>query len=129
MHQDLLTTINKRSLISVMNNSKWAKLANALMNLEKMEPFVRIKDIYEDEPSGFSLFDWTFSEYNPARLEWVDINPIQKVHRGRLISDLEVDVTELVLNAILSTKIPYSKEESYFRIWGYYEAGKVPDFL
>ena len=100
------------------------------MDLEEKEPFVRIRDIYDEgEPNGFSLFDWTFSEYSSERLMWVDISPIRKVRRGRLVKDEIVDNSEYVLAALLSTKTPYSMSGINYRVWGYYEAGRTPEFL
>ncbi|GGX68942.1 DUF6678 family protein [Saccharospirillum salsuginis] len=129
MIERLKKVIEERNLVSVMNNTKWEKLANSLMDLGKDEPYVRVKDIYDEESSGFSLFDWTFSEYSPSRLEWVDISPIRKVRRGRLVADFEIDNTEIVHEAILKSQVPYSMEGNNFRVWGYFEAGTIPEFL
>lgn len=60
-----------------MNNTKWNRFGSAICNEPKLEPLVRIKDLLNEDSSGFSLIDWIFSEFDPARLEWVDITPIK----------------------------------------------------
>ena len=112
-----------------MNNTKWIRFASAICSEAKYEPFVRIKDLLTEESSGFSLMDWTFSEFNPARLEWVDIDPIKREHLGKLIPDKETDISDYVKKALIQSNTPYSIEGKYFRIWGYHEPTKSPKFV
>jgi hypothetical protein len=129
MHPALLKIINERNLVSVMNNTKWKRLAKAITAERELEPFVRSKDIIDESITGFSLNDWGFTEYNPAIFEWLDIDPIKRNRVGGLVPDIETDITSFILQALAESNVPYSKEGNYFRVWGYYVSGKVPTFL
>lgn len=129
MHEKLLRLIEERNLVSVMNNTKWNKFGIEICSESKFEPFVRIKDLLSQEPSGFALMDWTFSEFNPARVEWVDIDPVKREYLGKLIPDKETDISGYIKKALIQSNTPYSIEGKYFRIWGYHEPTKIPRFM
>lgn len=129
MNPVILKIVNERNLVSLMNDTKWKKFAKAITAQEELEPFVRSKDITDETISGFALKDWGFTDYNPAIIEWVDIDPIKRKYVGRLAPDIEMDITGYILNALAESNVPYSKEGEYFRVWSYYVAGQVPKFL
>lgn len=129
MHPNILKMIDDRNLVSAMNNTKWKRLAQAITTDREFEPFASVKDLDEAESDGFSLLDWKFSEFNPALIEWVDIDPIKRKRVGGLIPDIETDVSSYVLAALKTSNVPYSIEDGMYRVWGYYDPASAPSFV
>ena len=129
MHRDILKLINEHNLISVMNNTKWKKLAIAIESDAQKEPCVSVKFLYEQEPTGYSLMDWDLGVHNCTLFEWVDIDPIKRIRIGGLVPDKEIDLTSSVLEMLNSNNIPYSIESGMYRVWGYYASGNMPAFV
>ncbi|WP_354667916.1 DUF6678 family protein [Paraglaciecola arctica] len=57
MHPDILNFINEHNFVSVMNNTKWNKLATLIESDPQKEPSVSVKFLNEVEPTGYSLMD------------------------------------------------------------------------
>ena len=129
MHPHMLKMIDDRKLVSAMNRTKWDRLAQAITVDSEFEPNVREKDLDEAEPSGFCLIDWTFSEFNPALIEWIDIDPIKRKRVGALVPDIETDVSTYILDALKNSNVPYSIEGGKYRVWGYYDPSDAPNFV
>jgi len=129
MHPNILKMIDERSLVSAMNRTKWERLAQAITQESELEPTVRMQELGEEEPSGFSLLDWKFSEFNPALVEWIDIDPIKRKRAGGLVPDIETDVSAYILDALKNSNVPYSMEDGMYRVWGYYEPASAPNFV
>ena len=121
--------ISDRNLVSAMNNTKWIKLANAITADNGSEPTARVKNLDEVEPSGYSLLDWNFSEFNPALIEWIDIDPVKRKRLGALVPDKKMDVSNYIVEALKASNVPYSIENEMYRVWGYYDPAIAPDFV
>jgi len=129
MHRDIFKFIDENNYVSVMNNTKWNKLGVAIEANEDKEPCVRVKFLFEDEPTGYSLMDWNFENHNCTLFEWIDIDPIKKIRIGGLVPDKEIDLSTHVLEILSQNNIPYSIENGMYRVWGYYASGNVPVFV
>jgi hypothetical protein len=129
MHRDILNFINEHNLVSVMNNTKWNKLATAIVANDNKEPCVRVKFLRENEPTGFSLMEWNLEVHNCTLFEWIDIDPIKRIRVGGLVPDKEINLTSHVLEILNQNNIPYSIENGMYRVWGYYTSGNVPTFV
>ena len=112
-----------------MNNTKWNKLGAAIEADEKKKPCVRVKFLFEDEPTGYSLMDWNFEYHNCTLFEWIDIDPTKKIRIGGLVPDKEIDISTYILEILNQNNVPYSIENGMYRVWGYYASGNVPVFV
>jgi hypothetical protein len=129
MHKSILSIIEKRNLVSIMNNTKWYELASEMDSNPEKEPTVSVKSIFEDQATGFSLMDWEFGIKNCTAFEWLDINPIQKIRVGSLVADKQISLHTYIENLLKKHGILYSIEGECFRVWGYHETGKPPKFV
>lgn len=116
MHRDIFNFINEHNFVSVMNNTKWNKLATAIESDAQKEPCVSVKFLYEAEPTGYSLMDWDLENHNCTLFEWIDIDPIKRIRVGALVPDKEIDLNSHVLEMLNQNNIPYSMENGMYRV-------------
>lgn len=129
MDEDLLKIINTRQLVSVMNKTKWRELCEDFKAIQNLNIKVRYKLISTDQMFGFSPVWWhQLLEDTPA-IEWLEFDPIVTKYRGRLLSDEVTDRSSEILNILKKHSIKYSKEGSYFKVWGYISAVTNPEFV
>lgn len=121
MKEDPLTKyIHANQLASVMNNTKWRELADAMTSNLDFEPQVRVRYLLDERTYGFSHLDWGSVRSRENRyIEWMDLDPIRHDHVGRLVSDLEMDFTLWLKQALQKHSIPFSEDNGIFRIYGY----------
>lgn len=117
-------------MASLMNATKWRALAAALTRTDRAGPKVRIKYLLEDRPCpGFSNLDWKWVKHGQSSvIEWLEIDPIARTFRGRLIPDKEEDKSEAIEAALKSVGVPFSIEGGRYRVWGYIKPGAQPTF-
>ena len=128
MNEVLLKIIDSRQLVSVMNKTKWKELCDSFSESIDFTPSVRYKCITSDEVTGFSLVWWNEMFRESAAFEWLDIDPVKRERRGRLVSDRETDYSDTVIGILKKYNIPYSIEEGCYRVWGYISKNENPDF-
>lgn len=128
MHKNLLDIINRRQLVSVMNNTKWRELCQEFGERHSLNISVRYKLITSDQVLGFSPVWWDELFAESSAIEWLDFDPVVKEHRGRLIADKETDVSDEILAVFKKYGIKYTIQGSYFRVWGYLKPGVDPQF-
>jgi hypothetical protein len=121
--------IHREGLCSVVNRTKWAEVETALLTIPGFRPEFRVKCVREPEPTG-DYWDMSFPFHIPSRvtIEWLDIDPFRRIHRGALIDDEITDFTNEVIAALRSCHVPFSRERGVIRIWGYLRPGQAPDF-
>ncbi len=129
MNEDLLKIINTRQLVSVMNKTKWRELCEEFESLQNLNIKVRYKLITTDQMFGFSPVWWRELFEETPFIEWLEFDPIVTEYRGRLISHKETDRSIEILNVLKKHSIRYSKEQSYFRVWGYISTATGPEFV
>lgn len=129
MNEKLLKIIDKRQLVSVMNRTKWRELCEEFEKVHELNVNVRYKMISSDELNGFSPVWWNELLEESTAIEWIEFNPINKEHIGRLVSDKETDISEVILGILKKHNIPYSIEKAYFRVWGYLNQDDRPVFV
>ena len=129
MNENLLKIINKRQLVSVMNKTKWCELCEEFESLQSLNVNVRYKLIATDQLFGFSPVWWRQLFEETPFIEWLEFDPIVTEYRGRLISHKEIDRSAEIVNVLQKHSISYSKEQSYFRVWGYISATTNPEFV
>jgi len=121
---------------SLMNDAKWNK---ALVELRKCQARFRLKLLTDSEVSPWdSIVPDSPENYIelPAvgpvlclEVEWLDIDPIERRRVGRLVPDQLIDHTKSIERTVASLSLPYSKEESFLRIWGHVRKGQDPKLV
>ena len=129
MNENLLQIINKRQLVSVMNKTKWWELCEEFESLQSLNVKVRYKLITTDKIFGFSPVWWHQLFKETPFIEWLEFDPIVTEYRGQLISNKETDQSTEILNVLQKQSIRYSKEQLYFKVWGYTSVATSPEFV
>ena len=113
--------IQANQLASVMNKTKWRKLASAMTSNCDFEPEVRVKHLLDkEEPGGFTLLDWEWVKYGETNwIDWMELSPIRREYVGRLVDDKQTDFTEWLRTALRSQSIPFEETDGIFTVRGY----------
>ncbi len=113
--------IEREQLYPVMNNTKWRKSIDALLSIEGFAVHFRVKCLRSAEPS-IDYWDGGFPEHIPYPfkvIEWLDIDPLMKIHRGKLVAPEIRDFTVKAMQALSSKNIPFVQIGKVIRINGY----------
>ncbi len=130
MNEDYLKTINKLQLTSVMNKTKWQKLANAIIELQDFDPLIKVKYLNDNHEYGYSCLNWEYVKQEDSKyIQWLNIDPVKKVYVGQLIPHKEIPFHERIVKILQDNNIPYSIEDGMYRVWGYLEPSQSPDFV
>ena len=112
-----------------MNSTKWKEFIDSVSKLEDLNPKIRYQCITSDEIFGFSQVWWNELYEICAEIKWLEIDPVKKEFRGKLVSDKETDYSDLVSSLLSQANIPYSIEGRYFKVWGYIGKNDNPEFV
>lgn len=107
--------IERKQLVSCMNQTKWEELFRLL---EPTRLSFRTKDVQRAEPSGWHG-DLYYALSGTPSIEWLELDA--KVS----IPSVEDD-TPVLRGALDGAGIPYSIEDGCVRIWGYLRPGVSP---
>lgn len=120
MNADTLAYLNQHQLTSVMSLTKWRQLELALHEKPEFMPHVRYKLLEDEGPNpGFTPVWWDELLAICERIEWLEIDPLKREHRGRLLPEKTTDFTAYIEAQLHKYRLPYSKEAQGLRIWGY----------
>ena len=112
-----------------MNATKWRELALRMEAIQRGELLTRVKYLLDESPSGFTCLDWDWVKSGDASIiEWLEIDPVFRTHRGRLIADRTEDLTDRVAAALREVGVPFSAEKNVLKVWGHVRPGKQPTF-
>jgi len=131
MNSQNLKFINENGLVSVMNNSRWNALVEAITSNSDFRPMARFKFLRDSSAEvNFSFADWEcVCKGDSSCIEWIEIDPIKRERRGQLMQDKETDFSKYIGSQLSGSNIPYSIESGKFRVWGYFYPGSQPDFV
>ncbi|TCD29018.1 hypothetical protein EZ456_02335 [Pedobacter psychrodurus] len=122
--------VTKKGLSSVMNDTKWLKLQNAIKQLPFPPPYIE-KLIIEDKtyeevkisktPHWLGNWEPFYNEgmYLFFTIEYIKVRPCYAEHRGNLVAPKIFDETEEFKNLLKELHIPYEEDEGIFTIFGY----------
>ncbi|ABI38613.1 conserved hypothetical protein [Shewanella sp. MR-4] len=120
MNADTLAYLNQHQLTSVMSLTKWRQLELALHEKPEFMPHVRYKLLEDEGPNlGFTPVWWEELLAICERIEWLEVDPFKREHRGRLLPEKTTDFTAYIEAQLHKYRLPYSKEAQGLRIWGY----------
>ena len=121
--------IERERLVSVMNDTKWRRLLEALAPIQGVLEFRR-KEVGQDESQ---LESWNSDIYYMMAgwrsIEWLDISAQRSFRRGVLLAPEINDQTSLLLQTVRVADVPFSRQEYGIRIWGYLRPGVTPDWV
>jgi len=116
-----LEYIEAQNLTSCLNNTKWKEFVTEINSIEKYEPLVNIKHIFDKENNGtFTPVWWNEVERDGFELiEWIQINPIKEEYIGTLAPASRMNYTEEIKIALKKHNIHFEFEKDIFIIYGY----------
>lgn len=125
LKEKVMLIVTQNHMCSIMNNTKWRELQNAIDDLPFPPPY-ELKYITDKvEPIPFNKDvtywgDWTDEPLTPFfRIEWVKVRPRYLKYKGRLIKHELIDETEEFVSILQKYSIPYDEEDGTYIIYGY----------
>lgn len=122
----VMKTLAERNLVSVMNDTKWRELQDAVINTILFPPPYQAKYLLEDRlyPEEFETDvsywgDWIEGIVPFYSVEWIRVRPRYLKHRGRLVSPEVIDITDEFVKLLKELSIPYRLENDTYIIYGY----------
>lgn len=120
--------IQKRRLVSYMNNTKWTEFVHAMskeMSIAIPYDYKTLFDDYDNELFDIFYDRESFNNYNFKAIEWVKVKPkfYESIHKGMLIPDEKIfyDVSQEFISLMKKYSIPYEYDEvnEVYIIYGY----------
>jgi len=115
-----------RNLCSVMNNTRWKVLREAVLNDLPFPPPYQIKGILTENPfpetfkKDVRYFgDWREGFFPFYSIEWIRIRPRYIKYQGRLLPPRTIDIEEKFVSLLKRIKVPYLNEKETVVIYGY----------
>ena len=124
MDRRILNYLQSEGFASLMNATKWREVATHLQRIEQGRLAVSVKYLLEEEASGYAQLDWEWVKLGDTSIiEWLDIDPVIRTVRGRLVPDKAEDFSDAVELALRTVGAPFSVEGRCLRIWGHVRPG------
>jgi len=120
--------IELEQLVSVLNDTKWNRLYEALLPIQGPLCFLR-KDIRDPEnldPVWCTEIGYIFAGWES--IEWLSVRAIIKEPQGELLPRKTYDFSDELIRAVREAGIPYSQTEDGIKIWGYLRPGVSPEW-
>ena len=129
MHPNVLAIVQKRGLSSLMNKTKWIELANALSKIGPNGPICSDKFIDREEIEGPCYISWgEFFQFPTERYEWLEIHSCEYLHQGQLIESKVIDHSVKIEMVLRFLRVPFSKSDNGYRVWGYVDPLNQPAY-
>jgi hypothetical protein len=131
MDKSVRDVVARNGLASCMNATKWKELAIALQAIDGCGPRVRLKYVSDEHAlPGFTHLEWEWLKSgDTSAIEWMEIDPIHRIHRGRLVPNAEKDNGNEIRSILKSIGVPFSIENTHLRVWGYVKSSAQPEFV
>jgi len=109
---------------SRMNTTKWREVAERLNDLSvcRRIKFVDVAEPFDNGRFYYITHDWFDSSRGPftsLSIEWLDIDPVQEIHRGLLIDPQVINHAEEVERRLQAISVLYQWEGGWIRIVGH----------
>ena len=134
LKDEVESIIRQRRLSSIMNDVKWIELQTAILSTPEFEPAYSVQlltdennhsPVFEKVPTYSGCWELLYEnyEYSPPpffTIEWMSIQPLFEIYRGRLVNPEIIDKSDILLDILLKYHIPFEKEDEHtFVIYGY----------
>ncbi len=124
--QKVIAEVERRSLTSIMNNTRWHELQEAIDLELRFSPAFQNKYILEVEPypsvfeqDVFYLGDWESLSTAWYNVEWVRVKPRLLEHTGKYTEPNLINIEAEWVNLLQRLRIPYLQKEQDYWIYGY----------
>ena len=119
--------VSKRGLVSVMNDTKWTELREAVRHELPFPPPYQLKVVLSPapHPEHFDsdvdyLGDWSDESLLPFyEIEWVRVRPRFLQPRGRLVAPEVQSVESALMEVLRRYQIPHRCDKDTIWIYGY----------
>ncbi|MDE5944603.1 MAG: hypothetical protein K2G93_03340 [Rikenella sp.] len=127
--------IRRRGLSSAMNDTRWLELQAAIRAVPETFRPAYVCRLLPDEaehtpyfgeaPTWVGAWEWFADDWEAApppffSIEWMSIHPRQTIDRGKLIAPAIEDRSELLVEILRKSRIPYEEIQPHtFLIRGY----------
>jgi hypothetical protein len=121
--------IERAGLGAVLNETQWRAAVQALQGIAGFAVRFRVKDVRGPEPAP-DQWDSSFPWHLPqpyASIEWLDIDPVVRRPRGRLLPAASVDYREQIMCALRAVDVPFVEQGPAIRIQGYRRPATEPE--
>lgn len=122
----VMKAVTERNLVSIMNDTKWRELQDAVINTLLFPPPYQGKYLLDDRlyPEEFETDvsywgDWIEGIAPFYTVEWIRVRPRYLKYRGRLVSPEVIDITDDFAKLLKELSIPYRQENETYTIYGY----------
>lgn len=117
-----------------MNDTKWLKLQTAILSMPDFEPAYSVQlltdeikhsPVFGKVPTYLGSWELLYEnwEYAPPpffNIEWMSIQPLCEIYRGRLVNSEIIDESDVLLDILHQYHIPFEKEDEHtFVIYGF----------
>ncbi|MES9684718.1 DUF6678 family protein [Gottfriedia acidiceleris] len=125
--EKLYKVLEKKQLCSVMNNTKWRQLKDAVLTTLPFVPPLQIKTVLEDTPNPpnfdtdndiYGSGDW-LDGVPRLLIEWIRVRPKRLESMGLIIPPKVIDISKEFLEILHKYKIPYKIDNNTIYIYGY----------
>ena len=123
------TYLEKPGLISYMNDSKWNKIFYDITSGVVSSPMASIKYIRRNEIYGPSHVNWNeiIAAGRYRLIEWIKIQTIKSVHRGRIADVITKDHAPEYINWLRSRNVFFEISSEIITIYGYKPSAQQAD--
>lgn len=126
--------IRRKRLSSVMNDTKWLKLQTAILSIPEFEPAYSVQlltdeiehsPVFGKAPTYLGCWKLLYEDHEDSpppffNIEWMSIQPLYEIYRGRLVNSEIIDKSDVLLGILHKYHIPFEKEDEHtFVIYGY----------
>jgi hypothetical protein len=127
-----LALLEREQLASVMNDTRWEKLAGAMQAFDPL-PDWRCKDISADGPGPWDA-EWCYHIRPFHTIEWLEIGfvhpkPAAGATSAQLTIAARTDAEKRLRAQLSALGVPYSIEGGLVRVWGYTRPGTQPSWV
>jgi hypothetical protein len=121
--------VERRGLTSVMNDTKWRELRQAVRAELPFRPPYQRKDVLEGAPAPATFDadvdyhgDWVEGLEPLRSVEWIRVRPRYLKPRGLLVAPETVDCADAFRAILRRCNIPFVERDDSFWVYGYTSA-------
>jgi len=110
--------LEREGLTGVLNDTKWQQLFTALEGIQGVLDFRRrdVRDAPETTPRWDSDIYHVFGGWE--NIEWLDIRAQVTHQRGALVAPEVEDHTDVLVDAVRASGVPFATTSDGVRVWG-----------
>lgn len=122
----LRSYVEREGLTCILNDTKWRQLFTTLERMQGVLCFRRrdVRDAPDLTPGWDGDIYHVFGGWE--NIEWLDIRAQVSRRRGALLPPDVEDHTDILMEAVRSSGVPFTMTSDGVRVWGYLRPGASP---